>query len=195
MISRLLFLLAAYLVGSIPTGVIVARLCGTPDPRQQGSGNIGATNLARTGGKKAGLLTLAGDAAKGALPVLLALHFYPQRPALISLTALAAFSGHLYPVFLGFKGGKGVATSLGIFLVLTPMAMLAGILAFVAVLLLTRTVSAGSLSAALVVPFTAFFLDYPRSWALAAAVMGLLVVYRHRENITRLLSGRENRFF
>ncbi len=195
MTPLLIFTVAAYLAGSIPTGIIVARLSGAPDPRQRGSGNIGATNLARTGGRKAGLLTLAGDAAKGALPVLLGLHCCPERPIVAAVAGLAAFLGHLYPVFLGFRGGKGVATSLGIFLVLAPKALLIGLLAFVLALALTRAVSAGSLAAAVVVPLGTLLLSYPRSYALTAAVMGILIIYRHRENIARLLAGRENRLF
>jgi len=131
-------LIAAYLAGSIPCGIIVSKFLGTPDPRLQGSGNIGATNISRVSGKKAGLITLIGDALKGAAPALAGILLAPDTPYIAGLAGLAAFIGHLYPVFLGFKGGKGIATALGIFLILTPWAIAIEILIFAIIMLTVR---------------------------------------------------------
>lgn len=192
MIAEILLILFAYLLGSVPTGYILGYLSGV-DVRKAGSGNVGATNVARVAGKKLGLLTLIGDAAKGVIPVCIAraLGFDDDIAA---LAALAAFLGHLYPVFLNFQGGKGVATALGGLAALTPAA--AGILlaVFLIVFAATRIVSLASMIAAAAAPVAVWLLGYPPSLAALTAVMALYIIWRHRENIRRLLSGAEPRF-
>jgi glycerol-3-phosphate acyltransferase PlsY len=187
----------AYLSGSVPYGVIVTRWATGVDVRKVGSGNIGATNAARAGGRRLGALVLLFDVAKAVLPILAARALLAQAPhaeVLVTLTAVAAFVGHLFPVFLRFKGGKGVATGLGIFLVLAPWAALAGAATYLAVYLTTRISSAGSLAGTAVCCAGGFALHGPRSpmpWAGLA--IGLLVFLRHRENIRRLLGGEEKK--
>jgi glycerol-3-phosphate acyltransferase PlsY len=188
-------LITAYLAGSIPCGILVSKFLGTIDPRLQGSGNIGATNISRVSGKKAGLLTLFGDALKGALPALAGMLLAPDTPYIAGLTGLAAFLGHLYPVFLGFKGGKGIATALGIFLVLTPWAIAVEILLFATIMLTVRIVSVGSLTAALTLPVCICLLSYPKAYVLSALVIAILSIYKHRENLKRLFEGHEPKFF
>ncbi|MBN2332061.1 MAG: glycerol-3-phosphate 1-O-acyltransferase PlsY [Deltaproteobacteria bacterium] len=193
--TALALIIAGYLVGSIPTGIIVSNLLGAADPRRQGSGNIGATNIARLSGKKAGIITLAGDALKGALPVLAGLMLAPQTPLLAALAGLAAFIGHLYPLFLGFKGGKGVATALGIFLVLAPLAVAVELTLFLLVMVTVRVVSAASLLASLTMPVCICLLGYPATSVLVALIISCLITYRHQENIKRLILGQEPKFF
>ena len=188
--------LFAFLLGSIPWGVVITLLFTSADVRQQGSGNIGATNVSRVAGPTMGLLTFAGDILKGAVPVYLALKFAGQNqdvndifPAIVSL---AAFFGHLYPLFMKFKsGGKGVATSAGCFAVLAPLACLAALSAFIFILLLSRRVSAGSLAAAVVLPITGWYSTHSWEITTGAAIMSVFIFIRHRDNIKRLLSGTE----
>jgi glycerol-3-phosphate acyltransferase PlsY len=192
---------AAYLLGSVPFGVLVARLWSGVDPRSVGSGNIGASNVTRSAGRAAGLVTLLLDAAKAALPMLLA------RSALSGLGAgpgeaegwsvavgLAAFAGHLWPVWLRFQGGKGVATALGVFLVLAPMPTLLAMGAFAVGYGATRIPAVGSLAGVAVATLGTFMVHgaaSPVPWAgLAVAV---LIVWRHRGNIRRLIEGSENK--
>ncbi|MBN6743035.1 glycerol-3-phosphate 1-O-acyltransferase PlsY [Acidithiobacillus ferrivorans] len=182
-----------YLVGSIATAILVARALGLGDPRLSGSGNPGATNLLRIGGKKAAALTLAGDLSKGAIPIvvarLLGLHDWA-----LAAVALATFLGHLYPVFFGFRGGKGVATALGILLALKPA--LGGLIlgVWMLVFALTRVSSLAALLAALsAVPF-AFVLSSGTSLRALIIVLVLLVLWRHRSNIRRLLDSSESPF-
>jgi len=193
-VSLALLLLACYLIGAIPTGVILTRFAGTGDVRKSGSGNIGATNVYRVAGRKLGILTLVGDILKGLLPVLWIAHSPVWLPWQVALAAAATFLGHLYPVYLGFKGGKGVATALGIFLVLSPLAVLIALLAFVAILWKWRYVSLASISAAVLVPFLVGGLE--RSLPLVATSLFIsgMVVIRHRANIARLRAGTESRF-
>lgn len=194
MINFFLFI-AAYLAGSIPCGILVSKFMGVPDPRLQGSGNIGATNISRVGGKKAGLITLIGDALKGAVPALAGIWLAPATPYIAGLAGLAAFLGHLYPIFLNFKGGKGIATTLGVFLILTPGAIAIEILLFLGIILGIRIVSVGSLFAALTLPVFICLLDYPKVYVLVALVIATLTIYKHRENLKRLLEGQEPKFF
>jgi len=181
----------AYLCGSVPTGVWLSRQRGL-DPRDLGSGNIGATNVARTAGTTLGVLTLLGDVVKGFIPVLLAIRTGQPEP-LVALTGLAAFAGHLYPCFLKFSGGKGVATGFGVLLGLAPLGMVIGVLSFAATAALTRYVSLASLVAAAVTPLALIGLGYGTSAVLAAVTMSLCIVIRHRDNIRRLRFGTEAR--
>ncbi|MEW6019184.1 MAG: glycerol-3-phosphate 1-O-acyltransferase PlsY [Pseudomonadota bacterium] len=185
-----------YLLGSIPFGVIATRLGGAGDVRSIGSGNIGATNVLRTGRKDLALITLLGDGGKGAFAVLLAFLMTRTSPedvqaTVIALAAGAAFIGHLFPVWLGFKGGKGVATFFGTLLAAAfPVGIAAGatwlVMAFV-----FRFSSLAALAAAALAPIYVFLLDRPYPYAVLALVMGGLIYVRHRENISRLLKGAE----
>jgi acyl phosphate:glycerol-3-phosphate acyltransferase len=192
-----LLVLAGYLAGSIPFGVLLGRLVLGVDVRTVGSGNIGATNVARAGGKKMGVVVLLLDAAKAIVPVLVAralLAGTPRAELFTVLVALAAFVGHLFPVWLGFKGGKGVATGLGIFVVLAPWAALGGIVAYLVAYATTRISSVGSLAGTAVCAIVTFALHGPASpvsWAGLA--LAALIVLRHRENIGRLVRGEEKR--
>jgi glycerol-3-phosphate acyltransferase PlsY len=182
----------AYLMGSVSSAVIISRIMGLPDPREEGSKNPGATNVLRLGGKKAAILTLVGDMAKGLIPVVIALVLAAPFDV-VALVGLAAFLGHLYPVFFGFKGGKGVATALG---VLAGFSWQIG-LSLVATWLLTAWISRISSLSALVTALLAplyvwFWLKLPIPVA-AAAVMSVLLFWRHRINIERLLRGEESR--
>lgn len=191
MTTLLALLVFAYVCGSVPTGVWLARRQGV-DPRDIGSGNIGATNVARAAGNIAGMLTLVGDVSKGLLPVLLAtrLGIGAEGRALIGL---AAFAGHLYPCFLGFQGGKGVAVSLGILLGLAPLGMAVAVPTFLLTVAVTRYVSLGSIVAAAVTPVVLFGLGYPHPITLAGLVMGICIAFRHRDNIRRMRFGTEAR--
>jgi glycerol-3-phosphate acyltransferase PlsY len=194
-----LFPLFGYLLGSIPWGVVLTRLFGSADIRQQGSGNIGATNVSRVAGPTLGLLTFAGDLLKGAVPVYLALKFAGQYQGVndffLSFVGLAAFFGHLYPLFMKFhNGGKGVATTAGCMVVLAPLACLAALSAFIVCLLLSRRVSAGSLAAAAVLPIGAWFSTHSPEITVCAAIMSVFIFIRHRDNIKRLVSGTEPTF-
>ncbi|VFR23044.1 Acyl-phosphate:glycerol-3-phosphate O-acyltransferase PlsY [plant metagenome] len=197
----LLVLAAAYLVGSVPFAVVVSRLMGLQDPRSYGSGNPGATNVLRTGNKLAAALTLVGDAAKGWLAVWAVETWGPAHglgSVALALTALAVFLGHLYPVFLRFKGGKGVATALGVLLAIQPWLALATALTWLVVAVCFRYSSLAALVAALFAPvyylFGSGIVWYAaRPVAAAIAVIGLLLIWRHRGNISRLMDGTEGR--
>jgi acyl phosphate:glycerol-3-phosphate acyltransferase len=182
----------SYLIGSIPAGYIVGRLAGL-DVRKSGSGNIGATNVARVAGKGRGLLTLLADSAKGFIPAIIAQQMAFDHTA-VALIATAAFLGHLYPVFLRFQGGKGVATAFGVLLALAPMATLVSLAVFTAVILSSRTVSLSSIAAAIAAPIALWFLSYPLPLIVMSALFAVMIILRHRENIRRLLSGTEPRF-
>jgi glycerol-3-phosphate acyltransferase PlsY len=181
-----------YLFGSISAAILVCRLMGLPDPRTQGSRNPGATNVARLGGKKAAALTLAGDVLKGLIPVLIA-QALQAGPLIQAATALAAFLGHLYPVFFGFRGGKGVATALGVVFGLHwPVGLLTGAV-WLFMALVFRISSLAALTAILLMP--AFFLWLKPEPPIVAAmiVLTVLLYWRHRTNIADLLSGREEK--
>ena len=184
--------LAAYLLGAIPFGLIVAHMAGSGDIRQQGSGNIGATNVLRGAGRMAGAIALLLDITKGALPVLLARLWFGHDEPLIGAIALAAFLGHLYPVYLGFKGGKGVATGLGIFLAWTPAAGLMAALTWILTALLWRTSSLAAMLAFLLLPLFLFFQDSRTAMATGLIILPL-IFWRHRSNIRRLATGMEPR--
>jgi glycerol-3-phosphate acyltransferase PlsY len=186
-----LVLVAAYLLGSIPFSYLVARQRGV-DVRRVGSGNVGATNVMRNVGRGAGLVAFVLDAAKGAVAALIA-----QRtglgPALAALAAVAAIVGHMYPVWLRFQGGKGVATGAGAFLPLAPIATAVALVVFAATLALTRYVSLGSMVGAVTLAATAALTGAPRPVWIAAAVMAALIVWKHRANIRRVAAGTESR--
>jgi acyl phosphate:glycerol-3-phosphate acyltransferase len=185
--------LASYLIGSIPFGVVMARAQNL-NIREHGSGNIGATNVARVMGKKAGLLTLFGDVLKGVIVVFGAASIY-EKPKLIALAGLMVFLGHLYSIFLKFKGGKGVATSLGLFSYIMPWATLCAGGVFFICLWISGYVSIGSMMAAISLPLFAIFFKLPLPYIYLAGVVGLLTVQRHYGNILRLIKGAEAKFF
>jgi acyl phosphate:glycerol-3-phosphate acyltransferase len=186
--------LFGYLLGSIPTGLLLARLFSKVDPRKEGSKNIGATNIFRTAGKGLGVLTLIGDAIKGALPVWIAIH-WRLPPIWIGIAGLSPFLGHVFPIFLGFKGGKGVATALGIYLVLSPVAVLIEIFLFAGIVWKWRYVSLGSITSALTMPaLIAFLRDDSQVYFGLSLIIAAFILLRHQANIVRLLSGNENKW-
>ncbi|MBI4388991.1 MAG: glycerol-3-phosphate 1-O-acyltransferase PlsY [Nitrospinae bacterium] len=182
----------AYLIGAIPCGVLIAR-SRKIDIREHGSGNIGATNVARVIGKKEGALTLVGDCAKGTAAVALATHFL-DSPFKVAVAALMAFLGHLFSIFLKFKGGKGVATGLGIFLYLMPLAALSSMAVFAVVQGVSRYVSLSSILAAVSLPLFGIFYKMPPAFIYASAIVSAMAIIKHHENIRRLLAGAESKF-
>lgn len=180
--------LAAYLLGAVPFGYVVGRLCGV-DPRREGSGNTGATNLARTCGLWAGILVLVLDFGKGFLPVFIAVSMHAPWPW-VSLAGFAALVGHCYSVFLGFKGGKAVATTLGVFAAVAPLPLAAGALLCVVAIAASGFVSLGSLALVTSMPLLLLAFQSPRFIPLSVAVL-ILVYWRHRDNISRLARGEE----
>jgi glycerol-3-phosphate acyltransferase PlsY len=185
--------LAAYLIGAVPIGWIVARAFGMTDIRRHGSGNIGATNVLRTLGRRAAIVTLLGDVLKGGLAVFTAAALSGGDPVITAVATVAAVVGNCWSVFLGFRGGKGVATGLGALLWIVPWATLAALPVFVAVVAITRYVSLASLLAAACVPLAAVMLPYPSPSAIAALVVAVIVAARHHANIARLRAGTESR--
>jgi acyl phosphate:glycerol-3-phosphate acyltransferase len=192
-------LITAYLLGSIPFGVILAGLFGGADVRKAGSGNIGATNVLRVVGPLAGILTLGLDAAKGWLAVWLAGRLSGQQTLVMVLAGFLALVGHCFPVWLRFRGGKGVATAAGVFAALCPWAFLAALALFLLVVSLSRYVSLGSLTAAAALPLLVYLLWAPRfappeSVTLGSLAIAALVIVQHRGNIIRLARGEEPKF-
>ncbi len=192
----LLLLPFAYLLGSVPWGLLLTRMFTSEDIRQEGSGNIGATNVRRVAGTHLAALTLAGDMAKGAVPVWLAASMAGSNgawgDAFIALVSLSAFFGHLYPLFIQFKdGGKGVATAAGCFLIISPMALFVALLVFVLFICWLNRVSVGSLAAAAVLPFGVWKAGHSGVITGCAVITAVLIFYRHKENIIRLLEGTE----
>jgi acyl phosphate:glycerol-3-phosphate acyltransferase len=185
-----LLIAVGYGLGSIPTGLLIARWQKGVDIRRHGSGNIGMTNVLRAVGKSAAALTLAGDLAKGLIPVLLA-RAWLTSPWAVGLVVLAAVVGHLYPLFAGFQGGKGVATTLGASIPLLPGPLLAAFVVWAACVAFRRQVSLGSLAAAAFLPVAAWLWGSPAPYTLYALIAAALIWYRHRENIARLLAGTE----
>ena len=183
----------AYLLGSIPSGIVIARLIGAEDPRKSGSGNIGATNVLRTLGKKAAAATLTADVIKGVFPVLIARWLLPAGSPAIYFVAAAAILGHDFSFLLRFKGGKGVATTLGTILVLSPTVALLLLGTWLSVITVTRYSSAGALSAAALSPLLAIVIEGNIQFTLFCVAVAVLLFYLHRENIKRLMSGTESR--
>lgn len=193
MLTRALALVAAYLLGSVPFSFLVARAFGVKDVRRVGSGNVGATNVLRNAGKAAGVLAFLLDAGKGATAALVASRLDPHDPVLPALAALGAVVGHMYPAWLRFQGGKGVATGLGAFAPLVPWAALGAVLVFGGVAAATRYVSLGSVAGALALAALALASAGAGPVALAATFTAALVVFRHRSNLRRILGGTERR--
>jgi glycerol-3-phosphate acyltransferase PlsY len=194
-VKDILFVIFSYLLGSIPTGVIISKFFFKVDIQKVGSGNIGATNVARTLGKKVGIITLIGDALKGIIPVVVVKIYqpYPLNQTLIFFCALAAFFGHLFPIYLKFKGGKGVATALGIFIVFFPLQTLICALLFFIIVYITRYVSLGSISSAILMPILVSFRAQDSYQIALSIIIGLFIVIKHKDNIHRLLEGKENK--
>ena len=198
-LTPIVIFVAAYLCGSIPFGLLLGRLFSGTDVRKTGSGNIGATNVARSAGAVAGILTLVLDAAKGAAPVWLARHYFPDIAALQTLAGLGALAGHCFPVWLKFRGGKGVATAAGVFLVLCPLAGAGALLVFALVVGFWRYVSLASVSAAAAMPLLVYFLWAPHyappiSVTAGSLAVAMLIVYKHDANLQRLVEGTEPKF-
>jgi glycerol-3-phosphate acyltransferase PlsY len=192
-LNNSILVLCSYCIGSIPTGLLLAKAFGGVDIRTKGSGNIGATNVYRTLGRKIGIMTLIGDCLKGLLPVLAAKAL--DLPDMwVALIGLAAFLGHIFPVFLRFKGGKGVATALGVFLATSPFAVLAALGVFIVVLAKWRFVSLASITAAAVMPALATIIDRNPMIVAMSLAISIIVIIKHHENIKRLRNGTENKF-
>jgi len=190
--TTILLLAAAYFLGSIPFGLILARLFAGSDIRKSGSGNIGATNVVRVAGPAAGILTLILDAAKGSAAVWLAVRFTEHSSTTMTLAAVTALLGHCFPVWLKFKGGKGVATALGVFLMLAPLAALGSLLVFILVTFAWRYVSLGSVSAAAAMPLLMYFLWAPGHAPPLIVDFGTLfavalLIFKHDANLQRLM--------
>lgn len=191
-IQILVAALIAYLFGSISSAIVVCKLMRLPDPRTQGSGNPGATNVLRIGGKQAAAITLLGDLLKGTIPVLAA-SWYGLPPLGIALTAFAAFIGHLFPIFFRFEGGKGVATLLGVLIALSWQAAFAWGVVWLLMAILFRFSSLAALTASVLTP--GFMWYFTGNWLYvgAVALMAVVLIYRHRSNITKLLAGQESK--
>ncbi len=185
-------IIGAYLLGSVSTAIIVCKLLGVADPREVGSGNPGATNVLRHAGKGPAAATLIGDAGKGVIPVALG-HVVGITSPGLTVVALAAFLGHLYPIYYAFRGGKGVATFLGVNLALDPWVGVTFIAVWLLMALLMRYSSLAALTAAAATPFTAFWLGEPPAAVAVFIIMVALVFWRHRTNIGHLIAGTEKK--
>jgi glycerol-3-phosphate acyltransferase PlsY len=188
-----IWIAAAYLLGSISFGILISRLFGLPDPRTVGSGNPGATNVLRSGKKMAAALTLLGDAFKGWFPVWLALQS-GMLMWVVSAVGFAVFLGHLYPIYYGFKGGKGVATALGVLLALSGWLGLAVVMSWIVVFAIWRYSSLAAIVAAVLAPAFAYFLLPYKDYLLLTVAIALFLIWRHRSNIQKLLAGTESGF-
>ena len=186
--------LFGYLLGSIPTGLILTKVFAKADPRKIGSKNIGATNIFRTAGKALGTFTLVGDLLKGAIPVWIAIQ-WGQSYLWIAASGLTPLLGHVFPIFLGFKGGKGVATALGVYLVISPIAVLIEFIIFAGIVWKWRFISLGSITCATTIPILiAFFRSDSQLYFVLSVIIAALILYRHQGNISRLLQGTENKW-
>ena len=190
MIAIPLTVLAAYLLGSLSSAIIVCRFAGLPDPRDQGSGNPGATNVLRFGGKKMAAIVLFGDMLKGLIPVLIAIALDLSH-TIVASVGLAAFAGHLYPVFFGFRGGKGVATAVGIIFAMSWLTGLALVGTWLTISLVLRISSLAAICAAIAAPIYIGFIQPSPPYLFAVTVMSLMLIWRHRSNICNLAKGQE----
>ena len=193
--------LFGYLLGSVPTGVLLAKLFSKVDPRKVGSKNIGATNIFRTAGKSLGILTLVGDVLKGVIPTVIAMHWGLadqwglSHHVWIALAGLSCFLGHIFPIFLGFKGGKGVATALGVYLPISTTSVLIECFIFLGTVWKWRFISLGSIICATTIPILiAFFRSDSQAYFIVSVIIAALILYRHQSNISRLLQGTENKW-
>ncbi|MGQ9647749.1 MAG: glycerol-3-phosphate 1-O-acyltransferase PlsY [Thermodesulfobacteriota bacterium] len=186
--------LFGYLLGSVPTGLLLTTFFSKVDPRKTGSKNIGATNIFRTAGKSLGILTLVGDGLKGMIPMGIGVRLgIPD--GWLAVAGLSALLGHIFPIFLGFRGGKGVATALGVYLVISPIAVLLEFLLFAGLVWKWRYISLGSISCATTIPvLIAFLRSDSQAYFILSVVIAALILYRHQENIARLLQGTENKW-
>jgi glycerol-3-phosphate acyltransferase PlsY len=194
--TSLIFVVCAYLIGSVPFAVLMSRAFGLADPRTYGSGNPGATNVLRSGKKAAAALTLLGDAAKGWLAVWLAQHFAPHGEnvlILVALVSIAVFLGHVFPIFLRFKGGKGVATALGVLLALSVWLGLAVLATWLVVAVMFRYSSLAALVASAAAPIYVMLMAGPREYVWVAGALALLLFWRHKKNIQNLMTGKESK--
>lgn len=192
-LTTTLLTLTAYLIGSVPFAVVVSKAFGLNDPRNYGSGNPGATNVLRSGNKAAAALTLVGDAAKGLIAVWVMRQFGSDAPSAVALAGIAAFIGHIFPVFLGFKGGKGVATAVGVLGAFSGWLALASALTWLIIAITTRYSSLAALVAAIAAPAFAHVLLNSPAMTAACLVMAAMLLWRHADNIKRLLAGTESR--
>jgi len=190
----IIWIIAAYLLGSVSFGVLISKAFDLPDPRTVGSGNPGATNVLRSGKKLPAILTLLGDALKGWLPVWLALQS-DMLMWVVTGVGIAVFLGHLYPIFFKFKGGKGVATALGVLLAISPLLALAAVVTWLIVFAASRYASLASIITALFVPLHAYYYLRPyKDYFLMVLVLSVLLIWRHRSNIQKLIAGTESGF-
>lgn len=187
-----ILIFAAYLTGSLSAAIITCRVMGLPDPRTQGSNNPGATNVLRVGGKKAAAITLFGDAIKGVIPVVAA-QLMSAPPLILALVALAAFIGHLYPVFFNFRGGKGVATSFGVLVALAWPAGIAMLVTWLVMAKLFKISSLAALTASALGPLYMWWLRPQQEFIIVAAVISMMLLWRHRSNIRNLVKGTEGK--
>jgi glycerol-3-phosphate acyltransferase PlsY len=186
--------LFGYLLGSVPTGLLLTKLFSKIDPRKTGSKNIGATNIFRTAGKSLGMATLIGDLLKGTLPVFFAIQ-WGESDLWIAIAGLTPVLGHIFPIFLGFKGGKGVATALGVYLVISPIAVFIELLFFAGIVWKWRFISLGSITCATTIPILiAYFRSDSQAYFIISVIIAGLILYRHQSNISRLLQGTENKW-
>lgn len=191
---QFVIMLFAYFLGSIPSGVLLSRLYGLNDPRSVGSGNIGASNMTRLGGKKLGALTLLFDALKGVLPIILMQIYFPETIAYAAIAGGLAIVGHCYSAFLRFRGGKGVATAAGVLMLLSPIPTLIGLSAWGFVFYVARITSVAALVASIAIPLAMAFLGTPTPYLLLSIFTAVIIFRRHEENIAALLKGDERSF-
>ena len=191
MISVIIFGVIAYLIGSLSSAIIVCKFLNLPDPRTQGSMNPGATNVLRIGGKTPAIITLAGDMLKGFLPVLVG-HLVGISGFFLGLIAVAAFLGHIYPIFFKFQGGKGVATAAGAILALSPIVGIAALISWLLVAVIFRYSSLAALVAAIVTPIFMLFLGN-KAYVLPTLIITVMLIWNHRDNLQRLRSGSESK--
>jgi glycerol-3-phosphate acyltransferase PlsY len=189
--EKVIVVIISYLLGSIPFAYIMIRMFKGIDIRQVGSGNVGTTNVLRTAGKRIALAALLGDLLKGLVSAWLGMHTGGEL--LAAICVLAAVTGHCWPVFIGFKGGKGMATTAGSVLFLMPKVFLCLVIVFILIVFISRYVSLASISVAILLPLTTILLSQPRSYLITSIILMVLVVYRHRENIERLRNGNERK--
>ena len=193
--------LFGYLLGSVPTGLILAKFFSKVDPRKIGSKNIGATNIFRTAGKALGILTLVGDVLKGTIPTVLAMYLVPadqwglSRHVWIAVAGLSPFLGHVFSIFLGFKGGKGVATALGFYLPISTIPVLIECLICAGIVCKWRFISLGSITCAITIPILiAYFRSDSQAYFIVSVIIAALILYRHQSNISRLFQGIESKW-